>query len=243
MSRSQTEDKSLNGFQDPVLSTTTAVPRAGSFRWDLLFVLNGAQFRTCEIAGITEKPNAYVDSYLRRMRKDGLVTREGYFWILSESGASCLSYLKTVDRYRYRYRHYLDTTTTQHQHSLNTQKPKKLKQTPLLPFLAKFPLPDTQKKVVEVLVDHYDKTGSKFLAPRDQYELSEMVQLDNKILQDVLRNLWQNNIIYKIPVDGVTKIGLKDNFIDRLLQNEKHEAAQQGSQYPSSSQRESGFEK
>jgi len=81
------------------------------------------------------------------------------------------------------------------------------------------------------------------LAPRDIYELSEMMQLDNKILQDVLRNLWQNNIIYKIPVDGVTKIGLKDNFIDRLLQNEEHGEAQQGSQYPSSSQGESGFEK
>lgn len=76
---------------------TTSLPRSGSFVKDLLFVLKEGQLRTCEVAKIAEKTSAYVDSYLRRMRNQGLVEKQGFFWNLSESGVSFLSYLEKIE--------------------------------------------------------------------------------------------------------------------------------------------------
>lgn len=211
------------------LLSTTTLPHTDSFTAEVLFILKDNALRTCDVARITEKPNAYVDSYLRRTRNYGLVAKEGSFWRLTVIGESFLQYLEKIDGCRYRYRHKVDTTTTQQQHSLDTQKPKKPKQVPLLPFLSNLSLPDAERRVVEVFLDHYDKTGSPFFLVKDQYELAEKIQLDPQLLQDAILNLVQDLRLYKIPVEqGTTKIGLKKAFIELLRENAKCGEAESG---------------
>ena len=79
-------------------------------------------------------------------------------------------------------------------------------------------LDDAERTVVEVLVEHYDRTGSKFFLVGDKYELAEKLNLNPNIMGDALKNLVQDNIIYKFRLkrEGLTKIGLKKAFVEAL---------------------------
>ena len=228
MGRNQTEDKSLYGLGEHALSTTT-LPRASSFVKDLLFVLNEGRLRTCEVAKITEKTSAYVDSYLRRMRNQGLVEKQGFFWNLSEDGVSFLGYLEKIEDRRYRYRHYLDTTTTQHQHSLNSRNPKKIKQVPLLPFLHNLSLPDAERKVVEMLLEHYDETHSLFLYFPTFYDIADHFQASPDQIRQIMRNLKQDHIAYpwRDRSQDAWKIALYKEFVEMLPLNHNVEKQNQ----------------
>ncbi len=108
----------------PALSTTT-LPRADSFSNDVLFQLKEMPLRTCDVARVTEKTRAYVDSYLRRLRNQGLIEKHGSFWNLSVLGASYVGYLEKIEDRRSRSRHNNNTTTTNKQHKVDAHSLKK----------------------------------------------------------------------------------------------------------------------
>lgn len=206
----------------PALSTTT-LPRADSFSNDVLFELKEMPLRTCDVARVTEKTRAYVDSYLRRLRNQGLIEKHGSFWNLSVLGASYVGYLEKIEDRRSRSRHNNNTTTTNKQHKVDTSKPDKPKQVLLLPFLRNLSLPDVEGRVVEVLMRHYDETlrksgtGSPFIYVESRYDFANECGLSLPELEEALANLHQDQRIYDIPAGQYRrKIGLKENFIRKL---------------------------
>jgi DNA-binding Lrp family transcriptional regulator len=79
-----------------------------------------------------------------------------------------------------------------------------------------------EKEVVEVLLRHYDETGSKFILIKDQFELSEKLKVNPSEILEALKNLRQDNIIYlyRSDIQSYWKIGLKTSFI-KMLENER----------------------
>ena len=79
-------------------------------------------------------------------------------------------------------------------------------------------LDDIEKAVVEVLIEHYNKTGSKFIMVKDQYELAEKLQVNPSELPNALKNLRQDGIIYifRDKTFNQWKIGIKKDFLKLL---------------------------
>jgi DNA-binding transcriptional regulator YhcF (GntR family) len=79
-----------------------------------------------------------------------------------------------------------------------------------------------EKEVVEVLMKHYNETGSKFILVKDQFELAEKLKANPNEILEALKNLRQDNIIYlyRSDIQGYWKIGLKTNFV-KMLENER----------------------
>ena len=75
-----------------------------------------------------------------------------------------------------------------------------------------------EKEVVEMLVNHYNRTGSKFILVKDIYELAEKLNVSPSALPQELKHLRQDNIVYVIKerTMGFWKIGLKRQFVDLL---------------------------
>jgi DNA-binding Lrp family transcriptional regulator len=80
-----------------------------------------------------------------------------------------------------------------------------------------------EKEVVEMLLKHYNETGSKFILVRDQFELAERLGASPSELLEALRNLRQDNIIYlfRSDIGGYWKVGLKRGFLETLEENLK----------------------
>ena len=200
------------------ISTTTSLGRVRGFTVELVFRLEDGPLRCVDLAEISDKTQPYVDCYLRRMRSYGLVEKQGFLWNLSVLGRDFLSYLKTVYNNIIKYRQITNRYTTDNKQKTNSSKPKKLKQVPLLPFTRNLSLDDTERRVVEVLVEHYDKTGSKFILVRDKYELAERVGVNPNDIGDALKNLHEDHRVYKFTLrrESLTKIGLKKAFVEAL---------------------------
>ncbi|MCD6240141.1 hypothetical protein J7K27_01265, partial [Candidatus Bathyarchaeota archaeon] len=94
----------------------------------------------------------------------------------------------------------------------------KTRQIQIEPFLRDCNLDDLEKAVVEVLIEHYNKTGSKFIMVKDQYELAERLNCNPSDLPNALKNLRQDGIIYifKDKTFNCWKIGLKKAFLEAL---------------------------
>lgn len=75
-------------------------------------------------------------------------------------------------------------------------------------------LSECEKEVVDILVAHFNQTGTPFLYP-SQDQLSNQ---DPKTLQTALQRLRQEGIIYLIrdPTLQSWKLGLKKDFIQKL---------------------------
>ena len=212
-------DQRQNFFSFTSISTTTSLGRVRGFTIDLLYHMEDGPKRCCDLAEITEKTQAYVHRYLRNMRNYGLVEKQGVLWNLSVLGRDFLTYLNIVYRYRYRYRKKKERKKKERRKKKETSPPKKLKQISISLFLRDSSLDDTEKVVVEVLVDHYNKTGSKFILLKNEYELAEKLAKHPQSIIEALKNLRQDNIIYLMrdrDFPGYHKIGLKKAFVESL---------------------------
>jgi DNA-binding Lrp family transcriptional regulator len=78
-----------------------------------------------------------------------------------------------------------------------------------------------EKEVVEVLMKHYNETGSKFILVKDQFELSEKLKANPSEVLEALKNLRQDNIIYlyRSDIQGYWKVGLKIGFLKIIESN------------------------
>jgi DNA-binding transcriptional regulator YhcF (GntR family) len=78
-----------------------------------------------------------------------------------------------------------------------------------------------EKEVVEMLLKHYNETGSKFILVRDQFELAERLGANPGEILEALKNLRQDNIVYlyRSDIGGYWKVGLKKGFLKVLEEN------------------------
>ena len=157
------------------------------------------------------------------MQNYGLVEKQGLLWNLSVLGEDFLSYLNIVYNNIIEYRKKIERSTKEVRKKINTSRPKRHKQVSISLFLRDSKLDDTEKEVVEVLVNHYNKTGSKFILIKDEYELANKLSKNPQGILQALVNLRQDNIIYLMRAHdfpGYHKLGLKRDFVT-LLEGEK----------------------
>jgi DNA-binding Lrp family transcriptional regulator len=191
----------------------------------LLYELADGPKRCCELAEITGNKRNYVWIYLKNMQKYGLVKKNEVFWELSEIGANFLNHLNIV------YNNIIESQKKEERKNKNNQKkikssqPRITKQIPISLWLQNSGLDIVEKEVVEVLLRHYNETGSKFILVKDQFELAEKLGADPGEVVEALKNLRQDNIVYlfRSDIGGYWKVGLKRGFLRVLEEDLKAE--------------------
>lgn len=205
-----------------LLSTTTTLGRVRGFTVHLLYILYEGQARCCELSEKTGKSQDYVYQYLKNMRKYGLVKKCGAFWLLTDLGVAFTEYLKRYDNILNNnikeYEKKMKRKRKENEKKMKTSIPKKIKQVRISAWLSSSDLNELESKVVEVLVEHYNKTGSKFLYFRDHYEAAEFFKCTPDEITIAMRKLKQDKIAYPWRDRSLNawKIGLYKDFIERL---------------------------
>ncbi|MEM3697607.1 MAG: hypothetical protein QXQ94_08945 [Candidatus Bathyarchaeia archaeon] len=163
--------------------------------------------RCCDLAERAGKNQNYVWRYLKNMQRYGLALKNGDFWFLTDSGVEFVKYLN------FTYNNIND-----YRKKVETNQPKTTKQIPISLWLQNSGLDNVEKEVVEVLLNHYNETGSKFILVKDQFELAEKLNANPGEILEALKNLRQDNIIYlyRSDIQNYWKIGLKINFLKIL---------------------------
>jgi hypothetical protein len=223
------------------MSTTTAsqpLARVRGFTVDLLYALKEGPLRTHALCKKAEKEHQYVETYLNRMQNYGLVMKNDAFWNLTALGEDFTVYLEReddftqIDRQTNKQNKQTTTTTTTIQHleyRKNTDR-KHLADTILrkVEFQSRFdlwlhenPLSDVEKVVVDTLIEHYQKTRSKFILVDTKYELAERLNQNPEDVILALRNLYADHVAYTFRHGLGWKIGLYQAFVESLEQEAK----------------------
>ncbi|MEM2440529.1 MAG: hypothetical protein QW493_04870 [Candidatus Bathyarchaeia archaeon] len=223
------EELAQNPFQDQLSlssSTTSTLGRVRGFTITLLYLLYEEQQRGCELAEKTGKKQDYVRPYLKRMQNYGLVEKNGAFWHITDFGVSFVEYLKRhynlLNSNIKEYGQKRNRNITEIGQKRNTLQSKIIKQASLAVWLQDSDLKEAEKKVVEVLVDHYNRTGSKFLYFVTVYDVAEKFHIRPEDVNKILMNLKQDHIVYTVRdrVHNAFKIGLYEAFIEALTKCE-----------------------
>jgi len=216
-----------------IIYTTSSFAKIRGFTITLLYVLENRSLSTTEVAEITGKPVNYVGSYLCRLRNYGLAKKEGFFWKLTEEGVYFLDHIKNFEEIKkeekrricniiYKTQQMNNRSTTDKQQMNNTYILKKPKQLSIHLWIKNShrSIDDAEKEVVEVLLDHYNKTGSKFIfiSPPDMYAVAERFNITPDQAEQALRNLYQDRIVYHRHdrQHNAIKLGLYKDFIEKL---------------------------
>ena len=202
-----------------LLSTTTSLGKVRGFTVELLFMLSEGGGRCCDLVERSGKPRYIVHKYLERLQKYKLADKIDSFWYLTPQGAEFVKYLKIVNRNILECRQKVDRKKTESRQKVDTSEPKKLKQVSISLWLQNSDPSQIEKEVVEVLVDHYNKTGSKFILFRDMYDLAEKIRGSPEATFTAIRRLRQDNIVYlyRSEIQGYWKLGLKKEFVEARL--------------------------
>jgi len=222
-------------MNDPLLSTTTSFSRIRGFSIILLRLLNNHPLRTSEIIEITQKNFHYVIRYLYNLRNYGLIDRNEDFWFLTDLGDSFISYFISYLKSRKNNERIMKECRKNNERKNSKKEERrnkttftsleipKSRQINLSLWMKETNRDEIEKEVVEVLIDHYNKTGSKFIMVKDQYEFAEKLQVNPSDLPKALKNLRQDGIIYvfKDRTFNAWKIGIKKNFLELLEKTEK----------------------
>jgi len=212
------EDRVSETNNNILLSTTTPTIYRG-FALELLNILKEGSYDVSDLREITGKYRQYLNWYLYRLRNAGYVTKNGQFWKITEEG---ISFINKKNKVYKNHNIHMDTKEERRNRE-RIEREKKLslvkpKQISLSLYLKKFSLSDVEKVVVEYLVDHYNKTGSKFIYIRDIYELAEKLDVNPAMLQPAITNLKQDRIVwlYRDRVYRRWKLGLYKAFVETL---------------------------
>jgi hypothetical protein len=192
------------------------------FTIDLLFALEEGSVRTQAICEKTQKPANYVSKYLSNMRKYGLVMKNESFWNLTVLGQDFATYMK-YEVLQYNTIRKINERKKKEERNLNeTSQPKKLKQVSIQAWLLTSTLDDIEKRVVEVLVDHFNKTGSKFLYFDDYYKAAEFFKATPDQMAEAMKHLKQDKIAYPWRDRSLNawKIGLYKAWVEALEKRE-----------------------
>ncbi|MEM3875404.1 MAG: hypothetical protein QXU45_09775 [Candidatus Bathyarchaeia archaeon] len=196
-------------------TTSTTLGRVRGFTITLLYMLFDGGGRCCDLAERSGKSQNYVWRYLKNMQKYGLAMKNGDFWFLTDSGVEFVKYLDFVYNNINDYRKKVERKSKENKKKVESNQPKTTKQIPISLWLQNSGLDNVEKEVVELLLKHYNETGSKFILIRDNFELAEKLKANPAEVLEALKNLRQDNIIYlyRSDIQGYWKIGLKTSFI------------------------------
>jgi len=212
--------KTSSAFEESASPTisTTSFSRIRGFTIELLFHFRNRELRAMDLIDLTGKYAQYINSYLYNMRNYGLVKKRGPYWKLTDMGLSFLSYFMSLDTYHIHTKKELRKKKERSKKELRKLREKTLKQISINPWLRNSSLDDVEKEVAEVLVEHYNRTSSKFILVKDFYELAERLKKNPHNVLEALKNLRQDNIIYLYhsKLQGFWKIGLKKAFVQML---------------------------
>jgi len=226
----------MSSLQVSAISSTTTAARIRGFTLELLGLLRNDVVSVFELAEITDRPLKLLRIYLSRLRRYGLIEGEGEFWTASDEGLYVLSLLSSRKKQNeilskrlegphniksYSSKSYTGNSNagTDRQHfdnSSTTLRQHFPKQLTLEKAFQRFNLNDCEREVVEALLAHYNRTGSKY----KYINYAEDLQLDypSRILQEAIRKLRQDNIIYlwQDRAMNALKLGLKKAFLEKL---------------------------
>jgi len=224
--------------QVPTASTTTnfSVSRIRGFTVELLKLLSNDAISIFELSEITDRSLKHLRVYLSRLRKCGLIEGDGVFWTVSHEGRYVLSLLSSRKKDEEILSKRLEgpqniklyspescSGNSKQGHSSITLRLQKdntkitvPKQLTLEKAFQRLNLNDCEKEVVEALLAHYNRTRSAFI----YVKFIEDLQLDypSQILQEAIRKLRQDNIIYiwQDRAMNALKLGLKKAFLEKL---------------------------
>jgi len=205
-----------------LLSTSTTLGRVRGFTIELLYHLNEGQKRCCDLVEITGKSHPYVWRYLKNMQKYKLVQKYDLFWFLTDIGVNFVKYLNIVYNNIIEYRKIIERKKKEERKKIETSftnvKVKTMRQISISLWLQQTDRELVEKEVVEVLVDHYNKTGSKFLFFKDIYAMAERFKASPDQINQAMMNLKQDHIVYNYRDRGheAWKIGLYKDFVEVL---------------------------
>ena len=215
------EDLSRSSESELFTSTTTSLGRIRGFTIELLFHLRDGPKRCCDLAEITGKSQPYVRRYLGNMQNYGLVVKEGVFWNLTSLGSEFIDYINILYSNISEYRKKEERRKKEKRKKKESWSARPSKQLSIDLWLKSSSFDDVEKEVVEMLVNHYNRTGSKFILVKDIYELAEKLNVSPSALPQALKRLRQDNIVYVVKerTMGFWKIGLKRQFVNLLKAN------------------------
>jgi hypothetical protein len=204
-------------------TTSPALARVRGFTVDLLQVLKTGPRRTYALCIQTQKMHQYVGTYLNRMQNYGLVMKNGSFWNLTVLGTEFTEYLNREDEWSQAsnqtnkpIRHLEYRKNTEGKHLDNTTLRKVEFQSRFDLWLRENPLSDVEKVVVDTLIEHYQKTRSKFILVDTKYELAERLNQNPEDVIQALRNLYQDRVAYLFRHGLGWKLGLYQAFVEGL---------------------------
>jgi len=202
---------------DPLLSTTTAITKIRGFSIELLYLLRERPMTTPEMTELTGKSVRYVSRYLYNMRKYGLLEKNGYFWKITELGVSFLNFIERRNKQIKIKRKKYERKTKE------KQKRKCQKMSLKASFriwLEKYQhsLSEEEVRIVEVLLEQYDKTGSPFIFCPKLEDAVEYFKIGYLGIHECFRKLKQEGVAWVFPDKTYMayKIGLYKKFIDQL---------------------------
>jgi len=203
---------------DLLRSTTTTYSKIRGFTIDLLSHLRNRELRTADLVDLTAKYSQYINRYLYNMRNYGLVEKNGFFWKLTDLGLSFLTHLESLGYINLQIRKNKERIKKESRKNKESYQPTKPKQLSISPFLKESNLSQVEVVVVDHLVDHYNKTGSKFIFIQSHYDLAEKLNVNPTSLKQAITNLKQDRIcwLYRDRTYGRWKLGLYKAFIETL---------------------------
>jgi len=213
-------------------TTSPALAKVRGFTVDLLYALKQGPLRTHALCKKAEKEHQYVETYLNRMQNYGLVMKNDAFWNLTALGEDFTMYLEREDDYTdfthsNKQTNKQTTTTIQHLEYRKKTEGKQLADTILhrVEFQSRFdlwlrenPLSDVEKVVVDYLVEHYQRTRSKFILVDTKYELAERLNQNPENLNQAFRNLYSDRVAYIFKHGLGWKVALYAAFVEGLEQ-------------------------
>jgi len=236
-------DPSRNTGISSTISTTTtnvAATRLRGFTIEILKLLSNDAISIFELSDITDRPLKHIRTYLSRLKNHGLIEGDGVFWTASHEGRYVLSLLSSRKKNEeilskrlkgppniksYSSKSYTENSKQGHSSTtlrlqFDYTKTTLPKQPTLEKAVKRLNLNDCEKEVVEVLLAHYNRTGSPF----KYINYLEDLQLDysSQILQEAVRKLRQDNIIYiwQDRAMNALKLGLKKAFLEKIAAEE-----------------------
>jgi len=207
-----------------ILSTTTSfnISKIRGFSITLLQALKEGMMTANNLCEITGKYPQYVNRYLYNLRNYGMVKKNGSFWEITELGLAFLSYInKTKTYYKYDKKDIRGKYENDKKIIRKIEDQRRTIQTSFEIWLKNYhrSLHDAEKVVVEVLLDHYQKTGSKFIyCQPNVYAIAEKFGIRPDQVNQVLMNLKQDHIVYHMHdrSHNAVKIGLYKDFVKML---------------------------
>jgi len=208
-----------------LLSTSSTLSRVRGFTVELLFHLRDGALRTYGLCELTQKTHQYVSAYLKNMRRYGLVEKNDSFWNLTVLGRDFSSYLEREGKYNNIIQKKEERKKKDNRKKEESSQRKFLKQVSIQSWLQDSSPDETERVVVEVLLDHYNKTKGKFIYASSIYDLAERFGVNPSLLPDAMRKLHEDQVIYQWPLHPRPgehfKVGLKKDFIRKLEESQK----------------------